>query len=292
MIDCAIIGAGPAGLSAAIQAKREGLSVEIFEKDKPGGQARVANLIENFPGFPGGITGPEFVERIINQALSHEVTPRIEVVQSVTLSSDTFFIRSGNGETKARTIIIASGLKPKRLGICGEMELAGKSIFYYADPATIQCRGKEVLIIGSGEAALDQAINFSKYAKGVTIAMKHASPRSIPILIERVKKMGIAILPLHIAIEARGALNKVKIDFQNSRTILADIINVCIGKETDFGFVNNELLNSGAGGLFFAGDCVRKHSRHCVIACGDGVRAVIDAVNHLKNKNENHFDNW
>lgn len=283
--DCAIVGAGPAGLAAAMQAKRQGMSVAIFERSRPGGQALAANLIENFPGFPGGITGRELMELFTRQAESHGISIEREEVTKAASAGAGFEVRTPARTVHCMTVIVACGLKPKRLGIHGEDELIGRRIFAYVDPSTVDHKDKRVVVIGSGDAAFDQAMNFSKKARSVTITMRSEKPRCIPLLAERAQNAGVSMMHRLVpkAFEEKGCGIFIRFaDGGKDRTIACDIAITCVGKEADFDFLSQELRSGAQPGLFFAGDCRRSRQRHIAIAVGEGIAAAMEATDYIK----------
>lgn len=280
--DVIIIGAGPAGLMAAMQAKRQGLLLEIFEKNKPGGQALAANLIENFPGYPDAIRGPELMQRFVDQVNAHGIKIEREEVLDISKRDEGFIVRTKKGVYGALAVIVASGLNPRRLGIPGEKDLIGKLVFAYENPDELPCHGKSVLIIGSGDAAFDQGLNFSRLASDVAIAMRGDKPRCAPLLLERAKHAKIEILTGYDAKSMKEAAGRVHIEFANGEGFEADLVDVCIGKERTLDFVSAELLDPNVPGVFWAGDCHRDLDRHISIACGDGTAAAMDAAEYVK----------
>jgi len=284
IVDLVIVGAGPAGLMAAVQARRQGLSIALLEKGRPGGQALAANRIENFPGFPEGMSGPDLVEKFMDQAKSHGVIIRHETVEMISKESGIFTVRTSKGNVSARTVIVASGLKPKRLGIPGEDELIGRCVFAYAAPSLVPHEGRRVTIIGSGDAAFDQALNFSRLAKSVTIATKHERPACTPALEKIVRDTGIEMLTSHVASSIRKMQDTLEVTFENGRSIETDVVITCAGKERNLAFLDNELANAKVEGLFFAGDCHRDLDRHIAIACGDGIAAAMSAAEYVSKR--------
>lgn len=286
-VDCAIVGAGPAGLACAMQAVRQGLEIALFEKARPGGQALAANRIENYPGFTEGITGRELMERFVSQVTSHGIEIRHEIVSSVTRPDALFRLETNVSLTESRALVVASGLRPRRLGIPGEDELADGKLFYYADPAEVPHEGAEVAVIGSGDAAFDQALSFRERSSKVTIAMKYAAPRCTPILAGRAKRAGIEILPECNIVSLGDESGGVRIGFANGKKLCANIAIVCIGKERDCSFIDGSLLVDGVPGIYFAGDCHRDGDRHISIAIGDGVASAMKAADYVGASNAN-----
>lgn len=192
-VDFLIIGGGPAGMAAAIQAARLGLSMTIVEKDRLGGQANAAPWIENYPGFPDGITGKELMASFQQQLKRWPIDVIIDEVKD---------IESYN----AKSILLAVGLTPKLAGISGEIP--------YGDPDRIDHAEKKVLVVGGGDSAFDLAWSFAKRARSVTIGMRSEKPKALPKLVERAKSCGVTI----------------KTNWSPS-DVSYDVIISCIGKE-------------------------------------------------------------
>jgi thioredoxin reductase (NADPH) len=281
-VDCAIVGAGPAGLACAMQAVRQGLEIALFEKARPGGQALAANRIENYPGFAEGITGRELMQRFVSQVTSQGIEIRHEVVSRVARPGELFRVETNMGVTESRALVIASGLRPRRLGVPGEDDLVDYRLFYYADPAEISHEGAEVAIIGSGDAAFDQALSFGDRAKKVTIALKYSTPTCAPLLAGRAAKAGIDVLPDRSVVALGDEGSGIRIDFADGEELCANIAIVCIGKERDCSFIDGPLLGDGVPGIYFAGDCHRDRDRHISIAIGDGVASAMKAAEYIK----------
>lgn len=282
ILDTAIIGAGPAGLSCAIQAARQGLTLVLLEKERPGGQALAAHRIDNYPGFPDGVSGHQLMESFVRQAKLHSVPIRRETALKVRRSKEGFHTLTSAGETRSKTLIVASGLWPKKIGVPGEDEANGRRVFYYADPELIPHEGKRVLILGGGDAAFDQAINFSRNAARVNIAMRSDLPRCVPTLLDAAMRRGIEVLPGRKTISLREVGGVLCVGFSGIGTYACDILVACIGKERRFAFLDNDLNMSETPGLFFAGDCCHEGNRHIAIAAGDGILSAMRAAKHLK----------
>lgn len=275
ILDCIIIGAGPAGMTAAIQAKRQGFDIAILEKHKAGGQLLAANRVENFPGLAKGISGKDFVKRFTKQLYSHGIRIIKSEVTELSKEGDTFRLKTNKENFSARFVIVACGLVPRKLSIPGEKEFLGKKIFSYIIPEAVPHSGKKVLVIGSGDAAFDQAISFAKKAASVKVAMNKNFARCSTSLYWDAIKKRVEIFSNYSAVSFCESRGRVKTSFQNGRTIIADIVITCIGKERDFSFIAPELLKENVTGIHFAGDCKHGRNTHAVIACGDGSSAAM-----------------
>ena len=287
--DCLIVGAGPAGLSAAMQVKRQGLSVALFEEARPGGQALAANLIENYPGFPEGITGQELMDRLVRQVERHGVPIISEKVISVRRGGETFVAQTTDNTFSGRALIVATGLAPKLLGVPGERELLGRRIFSYLEPSSLGQKVKRVAIIGGGDAAFDLALNYSRVAPNVVILMRGAWPKCNPTLLQQVQSSGIEIKTGHDVLSFRESSDGVTIEVEggSKSKFEADVVITCIGKESRTDFLDPETAKDHTPGVFWAGDCRRGRHRHIAIAAGDGTAAAMEAAQYLASLNNN-----
>ena len=257
MYDLIIIGAGPAGLSAAIHAKRFKLNFIVLERGMPGGQARVAHRIDNYPGFPNGVSGQELMDRFIEQAGSLGVEIIKCEAREVLETGGSFIIKTvTGGEFCSRAVLAATGLVPKKLSI--------ERALYYPDPSSVSHAGKNILIIGGGDAAFDQAIAFSKMAGKVVIAMRSDKPCCTNRLYDEATSSGVDIL------------TKIELE-EAKRGLKPDILIVDIGKTPDFSIFKCK-------NIFFAGDIAHPGVRHVAVAVGNGVTAVEEII-----KNEGYF---
>jgi thioredoxin reductase (NADPH) len=285
LVDVVIVGAGPAGLSAAIQATRQGLSTIIVEKNIPGGQANAANLIENYPGFPDGITGSALMGHLIDQASRHGISIHHDEVNSVERGISGFLINADTAVMNARSVVIATGLTPKQLCIPGEENLSGSGVYHYANPSSIDHDGLPILVIGSGDAAFDQALNFSSKASHVTIAMRGATPVCTPLLAERAIEAEVEIIPncsaLNFFRDGGSIVTDILIDGKPCKH-RAGAVSVCIGKAEGRNIL---LCDPREPGLFHIGDCCRGRHRHIAIATGDGVAAAMEIADYLNKMN-------
>lgn len=266
---------------AGVQAKRQGLSVIVFEKSEPGGAALAANLVENFPGQEKAITGRMLMARFTRQAARHKVAIKKESVLQIGKRGSCYTVRTNKSEVRAKAVIIATGASPRALNVPGEKKLIGKNIFSYVDPNTVNCRNKHIIIVGDGDAAFDQAINFAKFTLRIVILMKHNNPKAAPFLVSRAKNLDIDILPGRRVESVSRDLKKAVLHLNNHSSISADIVVTCIGKEKNFDFMDSRLLKNTQKNLFFAGDCLRGNDRHIAIACGDGIAAAMAAAKYI-----------
>lgn len=256
MFDLAIIGGGPAGISAAIHAKRLGLKVVLIEKNELGGQARAANLIENYPGVPS-VNGNELMDKFTKQLSGADMAKN--EATSVTKRGEFFITKTDAANFESRHVLIACGLEPVKLPFCN-------NALYYPNPKNVPHGGKKVLIIGGGDAAFDEAVSFSAKAKTVEIAMRSLKPKAIQRLIDRAARLGIKI--------------KTGLKEEEIAAMKADVVVACAGKKLNLDIVDSSALRE----IMLAGDVLHPDIRHIAVAVGDGIAAVEYYANNLKNR--------
>jgi len=186
--DVIIIGGGPAGLTAGMYAARARLNVVLFEKAAPGGQVIVTDWVENYPGFPEGITGYDLGEKMVTQAKNLGLTIESEEITAMTLSKDEKIIHLGSGKTvTAHTVIIASGASPRKLDV-GEAKFMGKGVSFCATCDAPFFRDKVLVAVGGGDTAVQEAIYLTKFATKVYLIHRRDELRAAKVLQERALK--------------------------------------------------------------------------------------------------------
>lgn len=170
MHDIAIIGGGPAGLTAALYARRAGYSTIVFEMGVPGGQAATTEVIDNYPGFPNGVGGSELMMKFYEQALSFGAEIKFEQVEHLELKGEVKTVKTVAGKVyEAKVVVLATGAHPRMLGIENEGKLRGRGISYCATCDGFFFKDKDVCIFGGGDTAVDEALYLSKICKSVTV---------------------------------------------------------------------------------------------------------------------------
>ncbi|MBE7551160.1 MAG: thioredoxin-disulfide reductase [Anaerolineales bacterium] len=186
--DTVILGSGPAGLTAALYAARANLKPLVITGSELGGQIATTTDVENFPGFPEGLMGPELVEKMQAQAERFGAEVTIDTVQQVDLSQRPFRLTGHNGDYYAKSLIITTGASPRKLGVPGEPEFVGRGVSYCATCDGFFFRDKDVVVIGGGDSALQEAIFLTKFARQVTIIHRRDSLRAGYTLQARAQK--------------------------------------------------------------------------------------------------------
>lgn len=285
-----IIGAGPAGLAAAIQLKRYGINPLIFERHQAGGLLRNANLVENYPGFPRGITGPRLVKLFASQARNLKIDLLFEEVTGLAYEKGVFEVLTGQNRYASRVVVIATGTRPVQFT---DLPLAGDTAgcIYYEVYDLLPVVGKHVAIIGGGDAAFDYALNLGRRNR-VTILNRGNSPKCLPLLAQRVKLVPeITCLDnIHVSGLKKDELPGLLVDCQTGSGALqfrADYLVVAISREPQLDFLSAEFLQRAdsleqQGLLHWIGDVRNGIFRQTSIAVGDGVLAAMKIYRHLK----------
>ncbi|NOX33559.1 MAG: thioredoxin-disulfide reductase [Deltaproteobacteria bacterium] len=299
--DLVIIGAGPAGLTAGIYAARARMNVLLLEKTVPGGQILVTDWIENYSGFPEGISGFDLAEKMKTQA--EEMGLKIETaeVHSLDLSEKSKKIVLKNKSITAKSLIIASGASPRKLGI-GEDKFMGKGISFCATCDAPFFKDKTVVAIGGGDTAVQEAIFLTKFAKKVFLIHRRDELRATKILQERAfanDKIEIIWDSIATGVEGFFGVEGVKVKnlkTHEEKTIKADGCFIWVGilpnasflndsvKTDEFGFILvDEKMQTSAPGVFAAGDVRVTPLRQISTAVGDAAIAAVSAEHFIEN---------
>ena len=282
-----IIGGGPSGIAAAIQLHRSDVSTLILEKEEIGGLLLNANKVENYLGFPEGISGKELVSTFKKQLLFLGVKITIEAAESVEYKESKFKITTNKALYFSRYLIIASGTKAKRLPYPLSEEVL-KRVFYESYKM-INLENKKIIIIGGGDAAFDQALNLSKHNK-ITILNRNAQHKCLPLLFRRVESNNRIIYRNMTEVksikEAKEGLI-VDIEKEIATPLNCDYILGAIGREpalefnlTEKNLIDDLVLKSR---LYYIGDVKNDLFRQSTIAAGEGIKA---AMKIIKNKDQ------
>jgi len=278
-----IIGAGPAGMTAAIQLKRYGIPFIMLEKERVGGLLWNANLVENYPGFPAGISGPKLVGLIEKQMERIGVEVTFDSVSQFTRDEMGFRVKTLQTEYVPRFVVVASGTKPNPFPLAIP-DVARDMVFSDMYPL-LHVSDKRIVIIGSGDAAFDYALNLVKKGNFVTILNRGRQVKCLGLLWER------AMAEPAIQYRAEVTIRKVDFDItagglmvqtEAGEVLIADYLLFAIGRVPQTDFLSDKLVDKKGNGLYFVGDVKNGLFRQAVIAAGDGLRAAMEIYHKLK----------
>lgn len=299
MHDIIVVGAGPAGLTAAIYARRANKTVLVIEKSTFGGQTTYSPQIENYPGFVT-MSGNEFADKLVEQVISQGADIEMETVLSIKDNGDTKTVITDKGEHEAKAVIIAVGVKHRQTGLPNENELVGRGISYCATCDGAFYRNKKVAVLGGGNSALQEALLLSGLCEKVTVIQNLDYLTGEAKLIDKIESKenvevitGTVISRLIGDTELSG-LTLQKADTGEQSELVVDGLFVAIGLEPDnerfaelaklneYGyFDSDESCTTGADGIFAAGDCRSKAIRQITTATADGAVAALAACKYI-----------
>ena len=301
MKDVLIIGAGPAGLTAGIYCCRAGLDTAVIEKQYAGGQAFNTDLIENYPGFPDGISGQEL------SALMESQARRLgcEIISDQALSIETgknFIVKMHSSSEEGRAVILCMGASPRSLGLENEEDYIGHGLSYCAVCDGFFFKGKDVAVIGGGDTALGDALYLSKFAHRVYLIHRRGQLRGAKLLQERIADNDkIEFVPDTVVVQLQGRPNLSSIMTLNKisglqREIEVQGVFVAVGNKPDTDMLRGKLdldhngyiiadqeLRTSVPGIFAAGDNRQKRLRQIVTAASDGALAAESAIEYINN---------
>lgn len=308
--DVVIIGGGPAGLAAGLYAGRAKMNTIILEKEKAGGQIVTTHDVENYPGSVEEPTGPRLVARMVEQCKQFGVEIRYEEVQSVELDGDIKIIKGAKQEYQAKTIIVATGAKPRKLDVPGEQELTGKGVSYCATCDGAFFEGLPVYVFGGGDTAVEESLFLTRFARKIYIVHRRDEFRAAKSIQDKVfKHPNIEVIWDTTLKEVTGDGIVERMVLKNTKTgeeteILADEedgtfgIFVMVGYIPETGVFKDKLTMDRTGyiftdenmatnipGVFAAGDVRVKPLRQVVTATNDGAIASIQCEKYI----EEHF---
>lgn len=299
--DVIIIGSGPAGYTAAVYAARAELKPLVFEGMDFGGLLMQTTEVENFPGFPEGIMGPELMENMRNQAERFGADLRMEDVIRVELDGDVKKVFTDDEEFHAKTVILVTGAAPRYLGVPGEEELLGHGVSACATCDGFFFKGKQIAVIGGGDSAMEEADFLTKFGERVTLIHRRDEFRASAIMEERARNNPKIDMIMNATVdEVKGdgtvqALTLRDTVTGETRDIAMDAMFVAIGHDPrtavfegqvelqDNGYVKvaEPSTATSVPGVFAAGDLVDSHYQQAITAAGSGCRAALDAEAYL-----------
>lgn len=305
--DVIIIGSGPAGYTAALYAARAQLVPVVFEGTSFGGALMTTTEVENYPGFREGITGPELMDQMREQALRFGADLRMEDVESVSLSGAVKSVTTAEGDTVgARAVILAMGAAARYLGVPGEQELLGRGVSSCATCDGFFFKDQDIAVIGGGDSAMEEATFLTRFARSVTVVHRREEFRASRIMLERARANDKIAFVTNKAVEAvQGEQTVTGLRLRDTRSgevsvLAVSGVFVAIGHDprselvrdvvkTDpegYVLVRGRTTSTSVQGVFAAGDLVDRTYRQAVTAAGSGCSAAIDAERWLTDHEE------
>ena len=296
--DIIIVGGGPAGMTAALYALRNNKTVLILEKEAFGGQIATSPRLENYPTIPS-ISGSEWSDLVFSQITDLGAEFELEEVEKIEKEEKKFHITTNYNEYDCKAVIIANGVKPRKMGLPNEEELTGKGVSYCAVCDGPFYKGKEIYLIGDANTALQYSLLLASYCPKIHMITLFDKLFGDQILIDRVLQAeNIDIRHNLLLKELKGEKELEEIVFEDtqSKEILSfktDNVFIAIGQvpqneafkdliNLDHGFiVTDELMNTSVPGIFAAGDTRKKENKQVITACNDGAVAAMSAVKYI-----------
>lgn len=301
--DVIIIGGGPAGLTAGLYAGRANLKTALVERGMPGGQAATTEMIENYPGFPEGIMGPELMLRMADQARRFGVEFVTTNVERVREEDGRFILSCTDREMVGRALIIATGAEPKELGVKGERELRGRGVSYCATCDGAFFRDKKVAVVGGGDAAVEEALFLTKLVDKVYLIHRRDALRATKVLQERafanpkIEFIWNTTVAEILGTDKVEALLLQDVKTGAKRSIAVDGVFIYIGMKPNTEFIRelvrvdeggylitDDNLMTSVPGIFAAGDVRQKKLRQVITAAADGAIAAVAVEKYLEEK--------
>jgi len=300
-LDVLILGSGPAGLTAALYAARAQLNSLVLVGMELGGRVALTHAIENYPGFPEGIGGPQLGELFQKQAEHFGAKVEFDTAHEVNLSKRPFQVKADNGEYLARSLIVSTGARPNHLNIPGERELSGRGVSYCAT-----CDGwffidKKVVVVGGGDSAMEESVFLTRYASDITIIHRREALRAGALLQERargnpkIKFIWSTVVTEIVGVEKVEAVRLKNVNTGEEALYLTDGVFIFIGHTPNTGMFKGQLKMDGKGyikvdslmqtnipGVFAAGEVADPHFRQVVTSAGMGAAAAIQATRFLE----------
>ena len=300
-----ILGTGPAGLSASLYAARADLDPLVFTGTQIGGQVALTDRIENYPGFPEGVGGSELADLFQKNAERFGTRIEYDTATEVDLSSRPFLVKTYSKSYKTETIIIATGATPNKLNIPGEDELRGKGVSYCATCDGWFFKGKDVVVVGGGDSALEEGIFLTRFASSVKIIHRRDALRAGAILQKRAfDNSKIEFIWNSIVKEIKGDNAVQEIEIENVKTgkrseFPTEGFFVFIGHKPTTGLFESQIILDEKGyiivdkrmhtnipGIFAAGEVCDPHYRQVITSAGMGAAAAIEAIRLLESESK------
>jgi thioredoxin reductase (NADPH) len=306
--DTVILGSGCSGLTAAIYAARANLKPLVLEGHEPGGQLSITTLVENFPGWPEGIQGPELIENMKRQAARFGAEFQVAHLVAADLHNHPFKLKTSAGEIQTRSLIIASGASARWLGLTSEQALIGHGVSSCATCDGFFFRGMEIAVIGGGDSAMEEALFLTRFATRVTVLHRRESFRASKIMLERAVAHPNIELRTNVTVEEVLGVeeNEVKgVRLRNVKTGAEDVLRVSgvflgIGHDPNAKMFQGQIDLDGDGyiktrdnvfttrngivvpGVYASGDVQDRRYRQAITAAGTGCMAALEVEKFLE----------
>ncbi len=299
--DVLIIGGGGAGLTAALYTSRAKLSTALLEKLTAGGQIALTDIVENYPGFPEGITGGEISKRMEDQAKRYGTEVLYEEVQGIEKKEKNFLVKTGNQTLQSRSLILATGASYRNLEVPGEKELTGRGVSYCATCDGAFFRDKELVVVGGGDSAMQEGIFLTRFATKLTVVHRRDKLRASPLLQERAKQNPkIKFIWDTVVTQVAGDKKVQGVKLKNLKTgqeqdFKTDGVFVFVGHDPNTGFlkgfvdlnekgyVKTDLkLQTSVPGVFACGEVRAGAVQQLVSCCGEGCEAALACQAYLE----------
>lgn len=301
MYDLIIIGAGPAGLTACLYALRSKLEVLLIDKFQPGGYLNYIDKLENYPGFPKGVSGMELTERVVKQLKLYNFQFKQEEIKNIKQNTGFLWeVFTKNESFITKAIIMATGSHPVQLGVEGEKKFFGKGVSYCAMCDAPFFKDRDLVVIGGGNAALEEALYLTHFAKSVVVVHRREKLRADAVLQELAhnnKKIKFILNSVCTEINGKDAVEKITL--KNAQGDISEVscqgVFVFVGMRPQTGFIKGLLetdkggyiitakdLATSAQGIYACGDCREVILRQVVTACGEGALAAYSARKYLE----------
>jgi thioredoxin reductase (NADPH) len=297
-----IIGGGPAGLAAGLYAARARRKTVLLEKGVIGGQIALTELVENYPGIPS-INGFDLAETMHKQAESYGMETAYVETTGIEREGDLWLVRTTEDEYEARAVIVTSGADYRKLGVPGEERLTGRGVSYCATCDAAFFKGQNVIVVGGGDAAMDEGLFTTRHVAKVTVVHRRDELRASAILQERAfanPKMEFVWNTVVTEVLGEDAVSGVRLHNRETgedSTMEVAAVFIFIGQDPNTGFLRglvptdegghavvNEWMETELPGLYVAGDARRNSARQVVSSAGDGATAAIAAEHYLSDK--------
>ncbi len=304
LYDCIIIGGGPAGLTAGLYCARAKMNTLLFERGTLGGQIAITDLVENYPGFPEGISGKELTKRFKEQAERFGLHILRKEVSKIERVGREIFLHLRTGElVRSKTVILAVGSNPRRLGVPGEEEFLNRGVSYCATCDGALFEGVPIAVVGGGDSATQESLFLTRFASRVYLVHRRDQLRAQKHLQEKVfSNPKITFVPNKVVEEIKGGDFVEKLILRDTRdNSLSELpvegVFIFIGLEPNTGFlkgslelddkgyvITDERMRTSIEGVFAAGDCRSGATGQVAVAVGEGCIAAIEAERYIEDK--------